>query len=301
MKIRTFGVFIRDAINSIKRNSVMSLASVLSVICALIIVGVVMAIAINVNFITDQIEENLELKVFLENDVSEAQKQSIYKAINEMESVIEVTYQSKQEALDAFRKTLGDENSVLISGYTAENSPLPASYIVKFEHADDIAPAGDYLNLLEGVREAVYGEDTVNALLSFNKLINAATWIVLAILSVIAVFIIFNTVKLTVFSRRNEIGIMKYIGATNAYIRFPFIIEGMLLGIFGAGFSVLMLRNLYYFVVGMLRGTTSVLPLGESLAPAGLVIGQISMVFIAYGILLGAIGSSFSIKKFLKV
>lgn len=301
MKFSTVKVFFRDAVNNIRRNSVMSVASILSVVCALVIVGVVMSVAININYLTDNIESNLELKVYLEDSIPSLVQEEIYKGLLSFEGVADVDYQSKEEALQSFRKTLGEKNSALISSYTEENSPLPAAFIVTFDDASFIRDA--YLKAVEmdGVKDAVYGEETVSKLLKFNTFINTITWVVFAILSLVAVFIIFNTIKLTVYSRRNEITIMKYVGATDWFIRFPFLIEGTLLGISGSFFAILMLRNLYYYVVGLLSGSSSVLPLGTSLAPASYVINQISIIFLIYGIVLGAVGSSFSIKKFLKV
>jgi cell division transport system permease protein len=114
-------------------------------------------------------------------------------------------------------------------------------------------------------------------------------------------FIIFNTIKLTVFSRKNEIIIMKYVGATNWYIRIPFIIEGSLLGISGAVISVMIIRSLYFFMYGILQSSLTSLPLGTSLAAPSGVISQIFVYFLFYGIFLGTLGSSFSIKKFLHV
>ncbi len=301
MKFSTLKIFIRDSIHSIKRNSVMSVASVLSVVCALVLVGVVLALAININYITSNIESNLELRVYLNDNIPSLVQEDVYKSLNAFEGVSDVTYESKQQALDNFKATLGEENASLISSYTAENSPLPAAFIVKFSQAEYIKDAYEKSIKLEGVKDAVYGEDTVNKLLQFNKFTNTITWVVFAILSLIAVFIIFNTIKLTVFSRRNEISIMKYVGATDWYIRFPFLIEGTLLGLLGSAFSILLLRNLYYFVVGILQGAISVLPLGQTLAPVNYVMTQISLIFIVYGIFLGAVGSSFSIKKFLHV
>ena len=301
MKLSSFKNFIRDAIQSIRRNSVMSVASILSVVCALVIVGVVLALAININYITDNIESDLELKVYLNDNIPSIVQDDIYRTLSALDGVEDVTYESKEEALKAFKQSLGSENASIISNYTVENSPLPAAFIVNFEDARFIEPAYEQAVKLTGVKDAVYGEDTVNKLLQFNKFANTVTWVVSAILSLIAVFIIFNTIKLTVFSRRNEISIMKYVGATDWYIRFPFLIEGTLLGLFGAVFSTLMLRNLYYFVVGILQGALSVLPLGASLAPANFVMSRISIIFLIYGILLGTIGSSFSIKKFLHV
>lgn len=301
MKLFSFKNFIRDAIQNIRRNSVMSVASILSVVCALVIVGVVLALAININYITDNIEGELELKVYLNDNIPSIVQDEIYKTLTVLDGVEDVTYQSKEEALQAFKESLGAENASLISNYTVENSPLPAAFIVNFNDAQYIEAAYKQAVKLDGVKDAVYGEDTVNKLLQFNKFANTLTWVVSAILSLIAVFIIFNTTKLTVFSRRNEISIMKYVGATDWYIRFPFLIEGTFLGFFGAIFSILMLRNLYYFVVGILQSSLSILPLGQTLAPANFVINRISVIFLVYGILLGTIGSSFSIKKFLHV
>ncbi len=301
MKLFSFKNFFRDAIQNIRRNSVMSVASILSVVCALVIVGVVLALAININYITDNIESNLELKVYLNDNIPSIVQDEIYKTIVSLDGVEDVTYESKADALKSFKESLGSENASIISNYTVENSPLPAAFIVKFTEARFIEPAYNQAIKMDGVKDAVYGEDTVNKLIQFNKFANTVTWVVSAILSLIAVFIIFNTTKLTVFSRRNEISIMKYVGATDWYIRFPFLIEGTLLGLFGAVFSILMLRNLYYFVAGILQGSLSILPLGQTLAPAGFVMSRIAVIFLIYGILLGTIGSSFSIKKFLHV
>ncbi|MBO4360129.1 MAG: permease-like cell division protein FtsX [Eubacteriaceae bacterium] len=301
MKLYTIKVFFRDAVNNIRRNSVMSVASILSVVSALVIVGVVLSLAININYLTDNIEANLQLKVYLEDSIPSVVQEEVYKGLLSCEGVGDVEYQSKAEALQSFRATLGEKNASIISSYTEENSPLPAAFIVTFEDASFIETA--YLKAveMEGVKDAVYGEETVRRLLKFNAFINTVTWVMFAILSLIAVFIIFNTIKLTVFSRRNEISIMKYVGATDWYIRCPFLIEGTLLGVCGSLFSILLLRNLYYYVVGLIAGSAAVLPFGTSLAPASMVLREISLIFLVYGILLGAVGSSFSIKKFLKV
>ncbi len=273
----------------------------LSVVSALVIVGVIFTIVINVNHIIDQIEGNLEIKVYLLDDATQLQRDYIYNNLLADENVESVTYESRQQALENFKASLGEDSEYLFSGYTDGNSPIPDSYIVKLKTPENIHDV--YLKAVEmdGVRDAVYGEQTVEKLLSFTKFTNIISWVIFAILSLIAVFIIFNTIKLTVFSRKNEITIMKYVGATNWYIRIPFIIEGSLLGVFGALISVLILRSLYYFVYGILIGSLTTLPLGATLASPSAVITQIFVYFVLYGILLGTIGSSFSIKKFLHV
>ncbi len=279
----------------------MSLASVLSVVCALLIVGVIMAVVININYITGNIEKSLEVKVYLNDGISTAQQENIYRTLLAQDGVESVSYESKAEALENFAESLGEDNKSIISTYTPENSPLPASYIVQMNDSEKLADVYNVAVALDGVRDADYGEQTVKQLLKFNKFTNTLSWVVFSILSLIAVFIIYNTIKLTVFTRRNEISIMKYVGATDWYIRFPFIIEGATLGVLGAAVSVLLIRNFYYYLIGYIQGTISILPLGSTLAPAGMVMGRISLSFLLYGIFLGALGSSFSLKKFLHV
>ncbi len=278
----------------------MSLASVLSVVCALVIIGITLTVAINVNYITNQIESNLEIKVYLNNNLPQMQKDEIYTSLIGHADVGNVTYESKSEALAKFKESL-NESDYLLDGYTEENSPIPDSYIVKLKTPENIKAVYAFAKNLEGVRDAVYGEQTVDKLLQFNKFTNLISWAIFLILSMIAIFIIYNTVKLTVFSRRSDISIMKYVGATDWYIRFPFIIEGSFLGLMGSAVSILLIRNLYYFLYGLLQGSISILPMGGSVAPPGMVMTQVSIYFIIYGIVLGALGSIFSLKKFLNV
>jgi cell division transport system permease protein len=129
---------------------------------------------------------------------------------------------------------------------------------------------------------------------------NGLSVIALIVMSVIAIMIIYNTIKLTVYSRSNDIIIMRYIGATNFYISSPFVIEGAVLGIIGAVVSLLLMANIYYVLLGAMGTSLSILPLGGSLAPASMIMTRLSVVFVVYGILLGAVGSMFSVKKYLK-
>ena len=278
----------------------MSLASVLSVVSALVIVGVILLVAINVHYITNQIESNLELKVYLNDDITQLQKDKIHNDLIAYEGVSSVDYESKAEALDNFKETLvGYE--YLLEGYTGKNSPLPDSYIVKLSDPKNINDLSVYALNFDGVKDVVYGKQTVDKLLKFNQFTTTISWVIFAILSLIAIFIIYNTIKLTVFSRRSDISIMKYVGATDWYIRFPFVIEGSILGLLGAVISILFIRNLYYYLYGLLFSSLSVLPLGSTIAPPNLIMTQVSFYFLVYGIMLGAVGSIFSLRKFLNV
>lgn len=278
----------------------MSVASVLSVTCALIIVGMLLAIAINVNYITSQMEENLVINVYLNDSLASAQKNEIERDLRGYGGVERVEFISKVQALKNAREFY-KETPAYLEGYTEDSHPFPESFVVHMTSTDMIKQVRDFAGKLSGVREATYGEKNVDALLKFNEFTNIVSWVVVFILSVIAVFIIYNTIKLTVFSRKNDITIMKFMGATNWYIRVPFIIEGSTLGLLGACVSILLIRNLYYYLMGYLQSSLSVLPMGSSLAPAGWVMLQISISFVIYGILLGALGSVFSMKRFLRV
>ena len=298
-QMNTIITFFKDSFNSIKRNSVMSVASVFSVVCSLVIVGVILMLTLNVNYITENIENNLEVKVYLEDFATDAQKDSIELGLYSNENVVSVRYESKSQALNNFKNTLAS-SSYLLDGYSDENSPIPDSFIVKVAAADKLSDVAAFALGYDGVKDAVYGKETIETLIKFNKFMNGLSVIALIVMSVIAIMIIYNTIKLTVYSRSNDIIIMRYIGATNFYISSPFVIEGAVLGIIGAVVSLLLMANIYYVLLGAMGTSLSILPLGGSLAPASMIMTRLSVVFVVYGILLGAVGSMFSVKKYLK-
>lgn len=298
MKISTFRYFLRDSFQSIRRNSLMSIASIFSVVASLIILGIFLVFALNVKYITNQVEKELELKVFLKDDYSIEQKNQIELELANNEYVDNYVFESKEEALINFSEELGEYSSIF-DGYEEDN-PLPESYIVSLKDSSKIKDVYNSISTIDGVEYVNYGEKYVDALLKFNNFTNIISIVILIILSCISLFIIYNTIKLTVFARRKEIGIMKYVGATNWYIRIPFIIEGSLLGIIGAILSILFIRNGYFYLIGIIQGQ-AILPMNSSFAPASIILPQVSVFFIIYGLVIGALGSTFSIKKFLKV
>lgn len=301
MKLYTIKNFFRDSFHNIRRNSLMSVASVLSVVCALVIVGVVLVLAININYMTTQVEQNLEVKVYMEDEITATQRDAIYETIKASPYVSTITYESKEDALNNFKDILADK-AYILSGYEESGkNPLHASYVVKVNNSANIEDVYLLSKDLEGVNEVVYGEDILDNFRKLNALISLVSISIFIILSIVALFIIYNTIKLTVFARRNDISIMKYIGATDNYIRFPFIIEGSILGVLGSIVALLIIRNVYYFFMGYVQSSLTALPLGYTFAPAGTVMLQVCFYFVIYGILIGALGSSFSIRKYLNV
>ena len=218
---------VRDTMKSIERNNLMSAASVLSVIAALIILGIFLILTINVQEVTKDVESKLELKIFLQSEFTDTQKETIEQALEKSDLIESVSFESAEEALEKFTVSLEDY-APLLSGYNSENNPMPASFVVRVTDPDDMEEVQSLAMSFEGqgVEYVRYGQEYVEALVSFNKFTNTLSIVVLVVLSMISIFIIYNTIKLTVFARRREIGIMKYVGATNAYIRAPFILEG---------------------------------------------------------------------------
>jgi cell division transport system permease protein len=292
---------VRDTMKSIERNNLMSAASVLSVIAALIILGIFLILTINVQEVTKDVESKLELKIFLQSDFTDTQKETIEQALEKSDLIENVTFESAEEALEKFTVSLEDY-APLLSGYNSENNPMPASFVVRVTDPEDM----DEVQTLamsyerEGVEYVRYGQEYVEALVSFNKFTNTLSIVVLVVLSMISIFIIYNTIKLTVFARRREIGIMKYVGATNAYIRAPFILEGTLLGLMGAIVAFLIIRITYYYILGLVGGNLF-LPVDATLASPDAVMGQLIFFFLLYGGFIGAVGSVFAIRKFLDV
>ncbi len=277
----------------------MSTASIASVVAALIIMGIVLVIAINVSYIVKEVESNLQMKVYLNDDITDQRVSEIGTYIQNNSHITEMKYVSKEEALEEFASWFGSSEETLLKGYTQTGNPLPRSYVIKVDNADNLS--GVYSTVMEydGVMDVVYGKEYVSVLLKFNNLINTISLIVVAILSAVSLFTIYNTIKLTVYARRNDVEIMRYVGASNSYIKIPFIIEGSVLGLIGAIAAVLLLRGGYTMMIGLMQ-LNSVLPLSTSLAPFSEVIYQITIYFMLYGLIIGAAGSYISVSKFLK-
>lgn len=276
----------------------MSIASVISVLAALLILGIFLVFAFNVKHITGEMENQLELKVFLKKDVTAEQKETLESTFKNNANIANFEYQSKDKALKIMSDQLEQYQNILKG--LEEDNPLPESYIVKAKNADSIQVLNQEITKLNGVDYINYGEGYVDALIKFNNFANILTTGVVVILTGISLFIIYNTIKITVFARRKEIGIMKLVGATNWYIRIPFIIEGSILGLLGSILAILVIRNGYYYLLGLMQGQ-SVLMMGVSFASPASIMPLITQYFLIYGLVVGSVGSLFSIRKFLDV
>lgn len=296
MKINTIKYFFIDALNSIKRNAILTASSVITVCLTLFMFGVFLLIMLNANQMLKNVESKLEVSVFLKDDVKVEEKQKIETALKGVEDISGITFIDKDEALQRFKKQLGEENQELGEGLE-NNNVLPESYIVKVERADAVNAVVDSTEGLNGIEKIVANEDLVGQI---SKLVSGGKWVGFAALLImipISLLLIGNTIKLAVYARKREINIMKFVGATDWFIRWPFIIEGIIIGLIGSLISSTILQYIYKIVYEKLSSLIVML----NLITPEYFLTNILWIFILSGILIGGLGSILSIRKFLKV
>lgn len=280
----------------------MTLVAVGSVTAVLLVLGLSLLTIININSLADYIESSVEIKAFLEEKLDSSRIETIGEKIGQIQGVREIDFETKEMALIKYREQLGDNDS-LLEGLEGENNPFPSSYIVKVDDPNTIGSIADEIAVFEGVEEVQYGKDVVDRLLESTHLIRVVGTVLICILAFISVFIISNTIKLTVVARRKEISIMKYIGATDSFIRFPFIIEGLLLGVIGSGLASGLVAVIYdYFFTSMNNSFGGIfVMLSGYFAPFAETLYNTSLILLAVGIVIGVAGSTISLRRFLNV
>ena len=294
MKINTITYLIGDAFKSLKRNKTISIASVITVFITFIVLGVFTLVAENANLAIAGVEDKIEIQVFLNKDIKLIDQREIQVKLNEQEGVQEVTYESQEQAYNNFKETTSEG---MLKGYTLENNPFPASYIVKISDVDKISNIIEQVEGLEGVESIENQQELINTMSGVVRGVRLVGVILFAILVAVSIFLIMNTTKLTVYSRRKEVGIMKFVGATDWFIRWPFIIEGMVIGCIGALLSIIAIFGLYKWIVGMIISKLIIV----HLVSISYVYTTMLWEFALGGIIIGGIASYGALRKFLTV
>ncbi len=297
MKIRTIGRHARESLKSIKRNGWMTFASVSAVTVTLILVGVFFVIMMNLNRVAQTIEEDVEIRVHIDVAANEQDQQSLKSEIEKIPEVKSVVYSPKQQELDSLVKSLGEDGKSF--KLFEQDNPLNDVFVVKTKNPADTMKAAKKIEKINFVSKVKYGAGKVEKLFKF---INASrnVGIVLIIgLFFTAIFLISNTIKITIIARRREIKIMRLVGATNNFIRWPFFLEGLWLGILGSILPIILISIAYYraydYLGPKLEGTfIKILPFNPFAF-------QVSGILILMGALIGVWGSVMSVRKFLKV
>lgn len=297
MKMSSIKYYFIDALKSLKRNMTISTASMATVAATLFIMGVFLLTMLNVSKGVSSVESKVEIKVFLKEDITLTDQRDIETKLKNSEGVKEVIYESKSEALKKFTEQLSEKDRSLLSGYDNVNNPLPSSFIVRMDKPERAQIIADSLQGMKGIESIGNDKELIENIIAISK---AIRWIGLAIFAMlvgVSLFLIVNTIKLTVFSRRREIGIMKFVGATDWFIRWPFVIEGIILGIIGGLIANIILYYSYKFTF---IEVTEALMVIKLVSPE-YVLTTILWQFIAAGAAIGALGSSIALRKFLSV
>lgn len=295
MKVRTIEYYIREVFISLRRNNWMSVASIGTVAVSLFIFGMFLMMVMNMNKLAENMESQVQINVYLLEKVDREQARDIEKDLKEIEGVESVGFVTKDEAMERFKDRLGDQKTLLDA--LDETNPLPDSFEVTVTNPDLVKPAAEKMEKIDGVECAKYGQDVMEHLFEITRLLRIFGFTLMLVLAFATLFIISNTIRLTVFARRKEIAIMKYVGATDWFIRWPFVMEGMVLGLFGSIIAAMVLRTAYTAMAEKVYETLAFFPL----IPEQPFLTYITIVVVISGMVVGAIGSAVSIKKFLKV
>ena len=295
MKVRTMEYYIREVFISLRRNNWMSVASIGTVAVSLFIFGMFLMMVMNMNKLAENMESQVQINVYLLDKVDREQARDIEKDLKEIEGVETVGFVTKDEAMERFKDRLGDQKTLLDA--LDETNPLPDSFEVTVTNPDLVKTAAEKMEKIDGVECAKYGQDVMEHLFEITRLLRIFGFTLMLVLAFATLFIISNTIRLTVFARRKEIAIMKYVGATDWFIRWPFVMEGMVLGLFGSIIAAMVLRTAYTAMAEKVYDTLAFFPL----IPEQPFLTYITIIVVISGMVVGAIGSAVSIKKFLKV
>ena len=262
----------------------------------MLILGLFFVLTVNVNLFTEMVKADYDqIEVFLEDSTSNEEAQEILEQVKVHEHVSDVQYRSKEDALKIMKKRWG-ENSYLLD--TLGENPLPNSLLITVDSLESADEVTAYLDEFKGIEDVKYYKETVEKLTMVTDFLQIACLIIMAFLVIVSVVVVSNTIKLTVMARAKEISIMKYIGATNWFIRGPFFAEGVILGIFSSLVSAGITFAVYSKVVGAI-GTQVMTILSSPLVPAGYMAGNLICIFLAMGVSIGACGSIISMRRFL--
>lgn len=302
MRISTVGYSMKQGVKNIGRNKMFSIASVATMAACIFLFGLFYAIVMNFNYIVEKAEEGVAITVFFDDDATESEKDDIGEKLEKAEGVLEVKYVSADEAWDKFKDDYFGESGELAEGFKNDN-PLANSdnyevYMADVSKQKDVV---SYAETLDGVRKVNKSDVVAKTLTSVNKLVGYISIAIIAILLAVSIFLISNTVTMGITVRREEIAIMKYIGAKDGFVRAPFVIEGLLIGVVGALIPLVLLYFMYDKAAAYVMTRFSLLNNIIDFLPVAHVYRTLLPVGIALGVGIGFVGSFFTIRKHLKV
>ena len=296
MSMSRAGYNLRQAFSQMGRNKAMYFTSVLAITAMMLILGLFFVSFVNVNMFARSIGKDYNvIQVYMKDGNKKDVTEAVGKSLKKIKGVEKVEYVSKDQALEALKENWGD------NGYLLDNlpeNPLPDSYTVNVSDKDAANSVAETAPGIEGVDDVVYYRDTIEKLAQLSHFIEMGSIVAMAFLVIVSIIIVANTIKLTVFNREKEIGIMKYLGATNWFVRAPFIWGGIIVGMISAGLAAGLTYLIYSKVIGIIGGDISKM-LSVTVVPAEYLTYNVLIIFLCIGVSIGICGSIISIRRFL--
>ena len=300
MKYSIFGYLIGEGFRNFLKNKKSTAASIIIMCATMFIFGIFFLIGENVNYVIDQVQSDQAMQIFINPEATPEQETELGNKIRETQYVNTTTYVSQEQALNEMKEWLG-EDSAILDPYSGEDNPFKASYVITLTDLTKTDEVQKQIEAYENVASIQAGNTTINRLVDIANGIRTATGVILVLLVLISIFIIANTIKLTVHARRKEISIMKYVGATNGFIRWPFMVEGIIIGIISALITVVILGFTYNFIADGITQSGAMSTMGYGLLSFSDMVSMLLIVYVIMGIGIGTIGSAISMKKYLEV
>lgn len=305
MKYSVLGYFIGEGFSNVFKNKKSTGASLMIMCATMIIFGIFLILGENINHIVKEVEGSQGIQVFLNADATDEQVKELGEKIRNIEvngtkAVNTVVHKTKEDALNTMKERFKEKQD-LLSTFEGDNNIFSESYVVTLTDLNLSQDVQDQIGKFENVKKITSKDQTVTTLINLANGIKIVTGVILLLLIFISVFIIANTIKLTVHARRKEISIMKYVGATNNFIRWPFIVEGMIIGIMASAISIVIVGIVYNIIADNLVNSQFMKLINMSLVSFGDMFNSIIIIYMLLGIGIGAFGSIISMRKYLKV
>lgn len=299
MRYNVLTYLIGEGIENIFKNKKQAATSFGTMCVIMIFFGICFILVGNFNHFIKQVESEQGIQVYIQNDATDEEITALGEQIKALNGVNTIEFVSKEQALQQMKDRLG-EKSYLLDGYD-ENNIFPASYIITLTDLTLSSNLQSEIQGLDNIKKITSSDQTVSTLVKIANGIKIGSYIIIAALICISIFIISNTIKLTVYARRKEISIMKYVGATNSFIRWPFIVEGVIIGIISGAISLAIITGIYLLVEQNIGFIEFLANLGLTLLDFSDMFNLILIVYLILGVGIGVLGSSFSMRKYLKV
>ena len=298
MKYNIFGYLIGEGFSNVFKNKKSTGASLMIMCATMIIFGIFLILGENINHFVDQVKSEQGFQVFLKTDATDEEIEEVGNKIRALDGVSTIDRKSKEDALNTMKERFGEKSS-LLDGFNYER--FSVSYVITLTDLSKSTEIQNEISKFDNIKTIQSSNQTVETLLNLANAIRIITGVILILLVIISIFIISNTIKLTVHARRKEISIMKYVGATNNFIRWPFIVEGMIIGVIASIISIVIVGGAYGFIAKQAVNANFMQVMNMSLVSLQDMLSSIIIVYMLLGIGIGALGSVISMRKYLKV